>query len=138
MLVTMKTGYGLREKGRNRLAVPGQTVQLPYEEAMELINRGLAVPASGGPLADEERDTPCNYHPEEGQPAEAVETDHLDTADLNSINFADLKKLAEDMGLDVSACRKKVDVIALITAVDVSAPDDGEALPTVGAEGPVV
>lgn len=137
MCVTLKTGYGIRENGRNRLAVPGQTVNLPDSEATELIARGLAVPAAGGPLADAECGTPGTYPSEGGKPVEAVETGHLDHDQLQSMTLAELKKLAEEMGLYAHDLRKKSDVIALITAKAVEV-EDGDTPPDIGAEGPVV
>ena len=59
---------------------------------------------------------------------------------------AQLKALADGMGIDASKCRKKADYIELITAEEVIAPtgcedddgiDDGELPPDLEAEAPV-
>lgn len=46
-------------------------------------------------------------------------TGHLDAEQLEELTVAKLKELAEDMGLDVSGCKKKADYIAAIVAVEV-------------------
>lgn len=74
----------------------------------------------------------------------------LDTGQLSTMTNANLKKLAEDMGLDASKCRVKADYVALISEAEVSVPaedeadeeddtvDDGELPPDLEAEAPVV
>ena len=63
---------------------------------------------------------------------------HLDPEQLLTMSNAELKKLAEDMGLDASKCRTKAAYIALIVAADVEIePEDGEAPPDLSAEAPV-
>ena len=73
----------------------------------------------------------------------------LDAGQLSTMTNANLKKLAEDMGLDASKCKVKADYVALISAVefpvdpeetdeDEDAVDDGEAPPDLKAEAPVV
>ena len=118
--------------------MPGEVADLPDNEAMELIDLGKAIlevatahgddpdPASGKNLGDGET------------AAEGQETARLDPDQLQSMTLAELKKLAEDMGLDTSDLRKKSDVIDLITAEDVYAVEDGEAPPDLNAEAPVV
>ena len=54
---------------------------------------------------------------------------HLDPAQLESMTIPELKKLAEDMGVDIKGLKAKADIIAAIVAVEVSAPAfDAEAL----------
>lgn len=54
---------------------------------------------------------------------------HLDPEQLEELTIPDLKKLAEDMGVDIKGLKAKADIIAAIVAVEVSAPAfDAEAL----------
>lgn len=60
---------------------------------------------------------------------------HLDPEQLESMTIPELKKLAEDMGVDIKGLKAKADIIAAIVAVDVSAPAfDGEALAAMSDE----
>ena len=66
---------------------------------------------------------------------------HLDPADLETMTIENLKKLAEDMGVDVSKCKKKADIVAAIAAVEVEvdeadALDDSDELPDLNAADP--
>ena len=49
-------------------------------------------------------------------------TGHLDPAQLAEMTKAQLLDLAGEMGLDVSAARTKIDLVALIGAAEVQAP----------------
>ena len=121
----------------------------PFEledgEAQRLIDMGAVVEATAGhpaPVATPPGDDPDpasgkNLSDGENAP-EGQETARLDPDQLQSMTLAELKKLAEDMGLDASELRKKSDVIDLITAEDVYAVEDGEAPPDLNAEAPVV
>lgn len=46
-------------------------------------------------------------------------TGHLDPAELELMTVENLKKLAADIDIDVSACKKKADYVAAIAAVEV-------------------
>ena len=60
---------------------------------------------------------------------------HLDPEQLDNMTIPELKKLAEDMGVDIKGLKAKVDIIAAIVAVEVSAPAfDGEALAAMSDE----
>lgn len=68
-------------------------------------------------------------------------TGHLDPAELELWKVENLKKLAADMGIDVSACKKKADYVAAITAVEVefeeaAVLDDDDELPDLSAADP--
>lgn len=52
--------------------------------------------------------------------AQDVKSGNLDTAQLESMKLEDLKRLAEDIGLDPSAYRKKADLIEAISSVEVT------------------
>ena len=49
-----------------------------------------------------------------------VKAGNLDTAQLENLKLEDLKRLAEDMGLDPSAYKKKADLIEAISSVEVT------------------
>ena len=51
---------------------------------------------------------------------------HLDPKDLESLKKADLKRMATDMGLEISEAKTKADLIAVITAAEVYAPAENE------------
>ena len=62
-------------------------------------------------------------------------TGHLDPEQLDSMTIPELKKLAEEMGVDVKGLKAKADIIAAIVAVEVSAPAfDAEALAAMSDE----
>ena len=44
---------------------------------------------------------------------------HLDKAQLDEMKFNDLKKLAADMGIDITGIKKKADLVDAIAAVEV-------------------
>ena len=77
-------------------------------------------------------DEPAEKKPEKEQ-AEPTEekTGTLDPEQLSTMKFDDLKRLAEDMGIDVSGIRKKTDLVAAIAAVEVeyAEDDDSEEVP---------
>ena len=51
---------------------------------------------------------------------------HLDPKDLEDLKKADLERMANDMGLDISKAKTKADLIAAITAAEVYAPAEDE------------
>lgn len=59
-----------------------------------------------------------------GEPEKA--TGHLDAAQLETMTNEQLKKLAADMDVDVSGCKKKADYIAAIVAVEVEIGDEDD------------
>lgn len=138
MLVTMRTGYGLRVNGRNRLVIPGQTVTVPDGEAMELIAQGLAVLAVAAPQAEREDPGTGIYPPEDRKPAEAQETPAENEDDLQAMTVSQLKVMVADLGLDASGLKRKQDLIDLIRSAEDDTVEDGETPPTLGAEAPVV
>ena len=50
---------------------------------------------------------------------------HLDAADLKTWKKADLDKLAEELGVDISECRNNEERAAALAAVEVEYPQDG-------------
>ena len=53
----------------------------------------------------------------------AIVDGHFDKKGLNEMTNNNLKKLAQDLGLDVSKCRVKADFIAVLTAVTIEISD---------------
>ena len=51
---------------------------------------------------------------------------HLDPKDLEGLKKADLERMANDIGLDISKAKTKADLIAAITAAEVYAPAEDE------------
>lgn len=71
-----------------------------------------------------------------GQEPEKI-TGHLDADQLATMTNEQLKNLAGDLGVDVSGCKKKADLIAAIVAVEVEADAEGDdELPELGAADP--
>ena len=142
-------GYGLKvpaETGiRTKLILRGEVCELPDGEAAELIVANMAAPvvATSQESADitwAGENTPAPKTPQEGVP---------DPEQLKTMTVALLKQFAEDMGLDAAACKRKAELIDMITAEHVlteegeppeddEAEDDGEAPPDLSAEAPVV
>lgn len=142
-------GYGLKvpaETGiRTKLILRGEVCELPDSEAAELIAANMAVPVVATPQERGDgiragENTPAAKTPQEG---------FLDPEQLKTMTVAQLKQLAEDMGLDSTACKKKAELIERITAESViieeeeqpegnEDEEDGEAPPELGAEAPVV
>lgn len=94
--------------------------------------------ASGGIKNAESKDTA------ELQEGETEANDVLDIVDghftiesLMRLTRTDMEGLAEDLGVDVSRCRNKSDIAALLSTVEVQPDNDGEAPPELGAEAPL-
>lgn len=110
----------------------------PFEcddaQADRLVGLGVAeyVAAEGVALADEQQGTG------EGEKL----TGHLDAAQLETMTNEQLKRLAADMGVDVTGCKKKADYIEAIVAVEVEVEaadivdDPDNDLPELGAADP--
>lgn len=65
---------------------------------------------------------------------------HFTADSLLRLTRTGMEELAADLGVDVSRCRNKSEIAALLVQVEVEAPteDGGQALPELGAEDPVV
>lgn len=62
---------------------------------------------------------------------------HFTTESLMELSRADMEKLAADLGVEVKRTMNKSEIAALLCAVEVQPGGSGEALPELGAEGPV-
>lgn len=138
--------------GKFKAVRRGEAVTIAEDEAAELVGLGVAVYTKEPVLV---KDTPENdaeentdVVPEENngsaEPApEGLETpdgieSHLDAEDLQTMTYANLKKLAADMGLSVNKLRSKQALIDALVKEPVYVNPDDEAPPVVEAEGPIV
>jgi len=142
--------YGLPDGRRGvKLIDCGQTCEVDDAEAARLVALGVAAVVVATPQ-EAESATGTGENTPEGDNAQEGAVGHLDAGQLSSMTNAQLKQLAEDMGLDVTKCKKKADFIELITAEEVIVPtdgeegeeeddtvDDGELPPDLEAEAPV-
>ncbi len=99
----------------------------PFEcddtQAARLVRRGVAEYVGGNRAAN---------------PDPAATTDaHLDPAELEALTNDQLRNLAGDLGVDVSACRKKADLVAAIMTVEVEPGEEiDDDLPDLDAADP--
>jgi hypothetical protein len=109
-------------------------ISVEDDEAMRLVNLGVAAYVDAGAVAtavpvvfdsDAIDNSPEREDGENGDPAPGEITATLDPEDLKSWKMDDLKKLAADMGIDVTGIKKKDDLIQAICAEEVSIPNDG-------------
>lgn len=154
MLVRMINGtFGYREKtpeGYSSHVICKSRVDPPFEVDEEtgnyLLSRGVAElvdtsPAedASAPSVDVESAGGSSTPPDAENDAQDAETAHLDEEQLLTMTNAELKKLAEDMGLDASKCRNKAAYVALIAGADVEIEEDDDELPPdLNAEAPIV
>lgn len=135
---------------------------LPQEQEVYLVNAGVAEfvpqwrPERVATPAEGEDGGGSGETPPEGDPAstgqetaelqegEAEAPDTLDIVDghftiesLMELSRADMEKLAADLGVEVKRTMNKSEIAALLCAVEVQPGGSGEALPELGAEGPV-
>ena len=149
----VKGAAAVHPNGRFKVVRKGEIATIAEDEAAELVSLGVAVytkepvlktpepePAKGNDivpakLAGPEADAPESLETPDGIPAS------LDADDLQKMSFADLKKLATDMGLAVNKLRSRQAIIQALAEEPVfdgqAAPED-EAPPAVEAEGPIV
>ncbi len=92
---------------------------------------GEALPAADGRMAEAWLRAGSAAWQENPPPAEGEKmlTGHLDPAQLAEMTKAQLLDLAGEMGLDVSAAKTKADLVALIGAEEVQAPDEAVQAP---------
>ena len=76
----------------------------------------------GGNNAQGGQNAPGEGENGQGGGAPAMLTGHLDAADLEKWKKADLEKLAEDMGVDISRAKNNAERAAILAAVEVQAP----------------
>ena len=161
MLVKMINGtFGYREKtpeGYSMFVTCKSRVDPPFEVdeevGLDLIDRGVAVSVESDMAAPDltasgsETANPDNAQGTEGEDpaANGIDPDpeagmipaYLDGADLETMTVAQLKALAEEMGLSTGGTRKKADLIDLITSETVYVDEEEDGPPDLTAEDPV-
>lgn len=76
----------------------------------------------GGNAAKGGQNAPGEGENGQGGGTSTMLTGHLDAADLEKWKKADLEKLAEDMGVDISRAKNNAERAAILAAVEVQAP----------------
>lgn len=147
--------YGHNDKGKIITIPIGGEVELADDEARRLIglgvaelvtnhtngNRGVAHVATGENGEENKAPSVNPTGSKNGAEGEAEDDGEnaptLDEAQLRSMTNADLKKLAEDMGIDTSKMKKKDDFVNGIIAETVNVDTDDEAPPVATVEDPI-
>jgi len=137
--------------GEFKVVRRGQTATIAEDEAAELVGLGVAVYTKEPVLVDKtpkndvaedadivpkEKSEPAESAPEGLKTPDGIES-HLDAEDLQEMTYANLKKLATDMGLPVNKLRSKQALIDALVQEPVYVDPDDEAPPDIEAEGPV-
>lgn len=100
---------------------PGCCVELDADTAAPLVACGFIYPDPDDVSEDEADEQPA---------ADDAVTGHLDPAQLESMTAADLRKMADDMGIKGAKGKNKAQLIAEICAQEVSvAAEDAAASP---------
>ncbi len=143
----------------------GEVVDVADEEAARLIGLSVAIytgasvrdpisapvatPSEGANGGDPGEDLPeggngaaCQDFvtlPENAATIDIVDG-HFTVESLMALSRPNMEQLAMDLGLDVSKCKNKAELAALLTAVEVEPgdPEDGDTPPELGATSPVV
>lgn len=106
---------------------PGCCVELDADTAAPLVACGFIYPDPDDVSEDEADEQPAA---DERPAAEDVVTGHLDPAQFESMTAADLRKMADDMGIKGTKGKNKAHLIAEICAQEVSvAAEDAAASP---------
>lgn len=74
-------------------------------------------------------ENPNGNTPEDENGQNSSITGHLDGTDLEDMSFADLKALAQDMGIETGKIRSKSAMIEAISSVEVEVPSEEDDLP---------
>lgn len=115
---------------------PGKVTEVDDTVGREFIELKAAVEVSNLPVATANKapvnETPTGSTSQDDDAQNGPETGetvkgYLDGADLESMSFADLKALAQDMGINTGKIRSKAAMIEAITSVEVEAPAEDEA-----------
>ena len=147
-------GYGYKENGINKLkdrnsepffVEEAEAKRLTSLGVAEIVNTDVATPENndydagrGVNLSENENgengeDGACNGNDENSGDLSV----HLSEEQLLEMTNKDLKKLAEDMGIDTSKMKVKKDYVDAITEVSVYISDDGDTPPDLTTEEPV-
>lgn len=100
------------------------------EQIRALSQKGQETPQDGADGQDGQEPAGEEKGGQEGTvdaPEGEMFTGHLDAEDLAKWKKADLEKLAQDMGVDISTAKNNAERAAILAAVEVQAPVDGGA-----------
>ncbi len=121
-------------------------LSFPAPEEARLVSRGVASYVTKpviGPDASAATPVPAYEDTAKLQEGEAEASDdleivdgHFTTESLMRLTRADMEKLAESLGVDISKCRNKGEIAEVLSAVELQDGDDTP--PDLSAEGPVV
>ncbi len=129
MFIKAKTNF--RYDGE--LVTPGSVIEIDNASGKRLINLKAAVkvtPAEPETVRNAPPDeNPNGNTPEDENGQNSPITGHLDGTDLEDMSFADLKSLAQDMGIETGKIRSKSAMIEAITSVEVEVPSEEDDLP---------
>lgn len=118
---------------RGRMYERGE--QLPGDDAKMVdawLKHGSAKLTGGGATVAPEPETDAGVTPPADKGADGAHapddatTARLDPAQLETLKIAELRQLAADMGVDISAAKTKQDIVDAIASVDVTIPPDAE------------
>ena len=123
MFVKAKTVF----RTSDGLATPGCVVEVDEKLGKRLVQRGAAVEtvrpatlgAAAAPLPSFPGENPSKGVNAPEGPSEGLE---LNGVSLEDMSFAELKALANDMGIETGKIRSKAAMIEAITSVEVEAP----------------
>ena len=141
MKIIVKTGgYGYKTDSAIRLAVRGETVDVPEEEALRLIAAGDAAPAEDLPPTRAEAGAPaspaveaCDNMLVEDEPTQAQQADESGSISA-SMKAAALRDLMKQNGLPYKVGMTKAEMAAALNAHFGSAADDSELPPDPDAD----
>lgn len=129
MLIKAKTVF---RHGSN-LVTPGATLDVPDNLAKRLICLKAAEEVL---LSQPEivRNAPPDENPNGNTPEDENGQNspimgHLDGTDLEDMSFAEVKSLAQDMGIETGKIRSKSAMIEAISSVEVEVPSEDDDLP---------
>lgn len=145
-IISGSYGWRKTKDAMPKLVERGGVCEVDEAEARRLVALGVAAivhEADEAPVASsstvESGDTPCADMPSEENGAESDAAAHLDAKQLQALTVAQLKAMAEEMGIATAKLKKKDDLIAAITAVSVEPGAAGEDTPpALGLEAPIV
>ena len=113
------------------VSVGDPAISVDDDEAKRLVDLGVAAYADAGAVATAIPvvsdsvaidNSPESEDGESGDSAPGEIVGHLDPDSLKDMKMDELKKLATDVGIDVTGIKKKDDLIQAIVSVDVTGP----------------
>ena len=137
--------YGYRNKnGMVRPKHIGETVELTDEEAERIVHLNVAEfvtsePVATAPVTNEDKGQCDNTGDNENASQEDEEAVcHLDPEQLKELKMDELRKMAEEMGVETHGLNTKAKLIDAICSEPVTpGDDDDETPPEIGAGAPV-